>query len=206
MRLILVRHAESVWNKEGRYQGLTDIPLSDRGRAEARALAERLRGEKIDAAYASHLSRALETARIIAQPHGLEVTVEPGLAEMDFGEWEGLTSAEIIERFGEEAFKTWFHDPEQAVIPGGENFSEFADRIENAMNGIVARHRDNETLLIVTHGAALMVYGCRLGREELRCYRRYVHRNAALSIVEFAGKTIRFEVINDFRHLENLAP
>ncbi|MGE5404514.1 MAG: histidine phosphatase family protein [Candidatus Saccharibacteria bacterium] len=202
MKLILVRHAESVWNEQGKYQGSADIPLSERGKREAVALAERLKNMKIDAAYSSNLSRAYDTAQIIAEPHGLDVKPVPELAEMNFGEWEGLTYIEIKERFGEESFQTWLHDPERVDIPGGEKFGDFADRIEQAMTQIAAAHRDDETILIVAHGAALMVYGCRLNKENLNCYRRYVHRNAAYSIVEFKGDTIVFEVINDFTHLD----
>ncbi|MGE5417076.1 MAG: histidine phosphatase family protein [Acidobacteriota bacterium] len=202
MRLILVRHAESVWNEQGKYQGSADIPLSERGKREAGALAERLKSEKIDAAYSSNLSRAYDTARIISESHGLNVQAVPELAEMNFGEWEGLTYLEIKERFGEESFQTWMHDPERVDIPGGEKFADFADRIELAMAWIVALHSDNETILIVAHGASLMVYGCRLNKEALSCYRRYVHRNAAFSIVEFRGDSIVFEVINDFTHLD----
>lgn len=202
MKLILVRHAESIWNEQGKYQGSADIPLSERGKREAKALAERLKDEKLDAAYSSHLSRAYDTATIVAEPHGIKVQPVPELAEMNFGEWEGLTYQEIKERFGVDAFETWMHDPEHVDIPGGEQFGDFADRIEEAMGRIVAAHSDDETILIVAHGAALMVYGCRLSKEELCCYRRYVHRNAAFSIVEFNGDSIIFDVINDFSHLD----
>src|SRR5580765_6857553 len=97
--LVLVRHAESTWNAEGRWQGHADPPLSDAGRAQAEALAEDLAGERFDAVYTSDLARAAQTAEIIARRFGLPAVSDPALREVDVGSWSGLTREEVAARF-----------------------------------------------------------------------------------------------------------
>ncbi|MGE5396395.1 MAG: histidine phosphatase family protein, partial [Chitinophagales bacterium] len=171
-------------------------------RWEARMVSDRLKDEKIDAIYASALIRARETAEIIARPHGLPVKEVPDLNEMNFGEWEGLSADEIVATFGEEGYRTWQQSPGEAVIPNGENYAEFADRIEKGIKSIVEAHQ-NETVLIVTHGGAIMALGCRLNGEELSCFRRYYCNNAAISIIELEGDACHFELLNACDHLQN---
>src|SRR5204862_6778501 len=93
--LILARHGETDWNRDGRFQGHADPPLNDRGREQARALASELAGDVLDAVYTSDLLRAHETAQIVAATKGLSVVVDPDLRERDVGEWSGLTLPEI---------------------------------------------------------------------------------------------------------------
>src|SRR5438876_6792690 len=97
--LILARHGETDWNRDGRCQGHADPPLNERGREQALELAELLADEPIEAVYSSDLRRAHETARIVADRKGLDVIVDPQLRERDVGHWSGLTAAEIEERF-----------------------------------------------------------------------------------------------------------
>ncbi|MEW6425903.1 MAG: histidine phosphatase family protein, partial [Bacillota bacterium] len=118
-RLYLVRHGETVWNSEMKFQGHSNVPLSERGRAQARLLARRLANNPITAFYASDLKRAYETAMILAQPHGLPVESLDSLREMNFGVWEGLTMSEIKEKSGELAGR-WWSDPLHTRIPAGE--------------------------------------------------------------------------------------
>src|SRR2546430_14736419 len=102
-RLFLVRHGATVLTAEDRFAGATDVQLSDEGREQARRLAERLGEEKIAAVFASPLGRTVETARIIAEPHGLGVESRDGLREISHGRWEQMTRKEVEERFPEEA-------------------------------------------------------------------------------------------------------
>src|SRR4029079_3482461 len=97
--ILLARHGETDWNVERRVQGHSDTPLNDTGRGQARALAEELAGEPIDAVYSSDLVRAHETARLVAEQRGLDVTAIRDLREKHFGTWEGLTDVEIHDRF-----------------------------------------------------------------------------------------------------------
>src|ERR1700704_5690388 len=135
--LLLVRHGETDGNAEGKLQGHTDRPLNDYGRRQAQALADRLAGEDIDAVYASDLSRARETAEILAAKHGLTVVVDPDLREKNWGNWEGLTSDERLH-----------------VEFEGETSEAHRDRMLIAVERIVERHPEGR-ILVVTHGGSL---------------------------------------------------
>lgn len=153
--ILLARHGETDWNLEGRFQGHADPPLNETGRAQARELAERLRGIEVDVVYSSDLRRALETAEIVAARKELRVTVDPGLREIDVGSWSGLTRAQIEERFrpGEH------HD--------GETREEHLARILEAVERI-ARAHPGERVLIVSHGGSLRALRRHAIGEEVR--------------------------------------
>jgi broad specificity phosphatase PhoE len=140
--ILLVRHGETDWNREGRFQGHADPPLNELGRQQARQLAEQLAPMPIDAVYSSDLKRARETAEIVAARKGLTVTVERGLREIDVGSWSGLTRAEIEERFP----GARHHD--------GETREAHLARIVAAAERI-ARDHPGERVLIVSHGGSL---------------------------------------------------
>lgn len=202
MRLILVRHGTTIWNEEGKYQGVIDVPLSDKGRQEAKRVANRLQNEDIKAVYSSHLVRARETAEIIARPHGLPVKVIREIGEINFGDWEGLTSQEIIKQFGEDAYRLWLEDPGKVEISGGDRLSDFGERVVKGFNQVVQAHPE-DTVVMVTHGGALMTLGCHLHGEDLTCFRKYYHQNAAISVVEVEGDICRFENLNCQEHLQD---
>ena len=109
-RIFLVRHGATVLTAEDRFAGATDVQLSDEGREQVRRLADRLAGEKITAVYASPLGRTIETAQILAKPHGLEVQPRDGLREISHGRWEQMTRKEVEQAFPEEA-AAWEKDP-----------------------------------------------------------------------------------------------
>jgi broad specificity phosphatase PhoE len=149
--ILLARHGETDWNLEGRFQGHADPPLNATGRAQAAALAETLRGERLSAVYSSPLQRALETAEILAAPHGLGVVPVEGLREVDVGSWSGLTRAEIGERFPDQLAR-WL-DYQQGW-DDGETYDEMGRRAVAALLELAARHED-ERVLAVTHGGAI---------------------------------------------------
>jgi probable phosphoglycerate mutase len=140
--ILLARHGETDWNREGRFQGWADPPLNDAGRAQARELAGRLRDTRFDAVYSSDLRRAHETADIVAAPHDVPVVTDPGLREIDVGSWSGLTRAEIEERFP----GAQHHD--------GESREDHLARVLAAVERI-ARAHVGERILIVSHGGSL---------------------------------------------------
>lgn len=142
--ILFVRHGETDWNVERRVQGHTDRPLNATGEAQARALAEELRGERLDAVYASNLSRARETARPVADRLGLTVEELPELREKHFGTWEGLLDTEIRERFPA-------HTGPWGDAEAGE---ELAERVLRALHTIADRHPDGR-VLVVSHGGPL---------------------------------------------------
>jgi len=140
--ILLVRHGETDWNREGRFQGWADPPLNEVGRRQARALAARLQDTSFDAAYSSDLQRAHETALIVAAAHEVPVVTDPGLREIDVGSWSGLTRAEIDERFpGAD-----HHD--------GETREAHLARVLASVERI-ARANAGGRILIVSHGGSL---------------------------------------------------
>jgi probable phosphoglycerate mutase len=140
--ILLARHGETDWNRDGLWQGWADPPLNETGRAQARELAEQLRDVPFDSVYSSDLQRAHETAEIVAAPHGVPVVTDPGLREIDVGSWSGLTRAEIEERFP---------DGER---PDGETRDQHATRVLAAVERI-ARDTPGRRILLVTHGGTM---------------------------------------------------
>jgi probable phosphoglycerate mutase len=152
--LFLVRHGETDWNAEGRWQGQTDIPLNAAGRAQALALAARLRGHGIATVATSDLRRARETAAIVAAELGLALdVVDHRLREQSFGDFEGLTARECEERFPEawaRSLVDW-----RTTAPGGESGEAVLGRVVPALEAIAA---PGATALVVMHGRALRTF------------------------------------------------
>jgi broad specificity phosphatase PhoE len=152
LRLLLVRHGETIWNTQRRYQGQTDVPLSDVGTRQAQFLAARLARESIDAVYSSDLQRAWQTARIVTQNSDLNVLPEPRLREMGFGVLEGLTFDEANSRYAD-IISTWLENYNQPP-PGGEDMNVFSERVSAVLNDLQTKH-DHQTILLVAHGGPL---------------------------------------------------
>lgn len=199
-KLFLVRHGETLWNHALRYQGHADIPLSQAGVEQARALAKRLAGERFAAFYASDLERAYTTARILAEPHGAVIHKVPELREINFGDWEGLTREEII-RLYPELSRQWWSRPADTRLPGGETLGEVAARVVNALREIAARHPDDQ-VVVAAHGGTIRAGIARLINMDLNQYWRLRQDNTALSIVElFAPDRAQLLLFNDTCHL-----
>jgi len=143
--ILFVRHGETDWNVERRVQGHSDRPLNATGEAQARTLAAELRDEQLDAVYASDLARARETARAVAEQHGLEIELLPALREKNFGGWEGLLDTEIRERFPEADGGPW---------GDAETSEELAERVLAGLREIAERHPGGR-VLVVSHGGPL---------------------------------------------------
>ncbi len=148
--LILVRHGETDWNVEGRYQGQADPPLNEHGREQARKTAAEIAGLRPDVIYSSPLRRAWETAQIIAEAAGIDrVIPEPRLKEISQGEWEGMLVTDIEKEFPEE-FRLWRERPWSLKLPGRESLEELEKRVMDAVSEIVAKHR-GQKVVIVSH-------------------------------------------------------
>jgi broad specificity phosphatase PhoE len=179
--ILLARHGESDWNREARWQGWADRPLTERGRAQAAALAQRVGHIELDAVYSSDLGRARETAAAVAAGQGLSVTVDPGLREIDVGSWSGLTRADAEARFPD-AFARWREGSEG--WNDGETYDHLSRRILAAARRIAAEH-DGGRVLIVTHGGPIRAIHAAALDLEVQAYRRLrpVEPNARLSVV-----------------------
>ncbi len=199
-RLYIVRHGETEWNKTLRYQGHRDIPLSEAGRLQAAKIAKRLSGVRLHAAYASDLSRAQETARIIAEYHGLTVKEMPELRETNFGLWEGLTYSEIDQQF-HETMKGWYENPRDTQIPGGESLGEVADRCQAGIDKIL-RENPGKDVLVTAHGGIIRIIVATVLGMSLNDYWKIKQDNVSLNIIEFFenGRAILC-LLNDTAHL-----
>ncbi len=156
--LIVVRHGQSTWNREDRFTGSTDVPLTELGRSEARAAGEALRGFRFERAFTSELSRAWETLQIILavieQP---DVPIERSAAlnERSYGDLQGLNKAETAARLGEDVVFAW-RRTYRGRPPGGESLQETQARVMGYFEGRIAPHvQAGETVLVVSHGNAL---------------------------------------------------
>jgi probable phosphoglycerate mutase len=201
-RIYLVRHGITVIGGEDRFAGDIDVPLSDTGREQAQALGARLAAERLDAVYASPLGRALETARLVAAPHGREVIPRAELREISHGHWEGKTRAEVEKLYPLE-YTRWESDPFSFAPAGGETGLAVTARALPALLEIVATHPEH-SVLVVSHKAtirllisALLGFDPRSYRDRLKC------RPASLSILDFGDSTrARLALFNDTSHCD----
>ncbi len=161
-RIILVRHGETDWNKQGRFQGQIDIPLNKNGRAQAKAASEFLKNNSIQKAFSSSLSRPKETALIILNEHpGVEISLKENLKEIGHGKWEGKLESEI-ESDWPNLLKTWKIFPEKVQMPEGENITEVSMRSITGWNEICKDLKNEETALVVAHDAVNKTILCNL--------------------------------------------
>jgi len=192
--LYLVRHGETDWNRAQRWQGWTDLPLNERGVAQVRALAARLRGLEVDALYTSGLKRARETAVILGQALGVDPVEEPGLREIGLGRLEGTNG--VHEAITEAARR----DPEP-LAEGAESFTEFAGRIRAAWERI-GRDHAGERVMLVSHGGTLRtLIGHLIGLDPSRLDRLTLRGNTGLSVVDFRRGRPQLVRVNDTHHL-----
>ena len=201
-RIFLIRHGATVLTAEDRFAGATDVPLSDIGREQVRRLAERLRDDGISAVYASPLGRTMETGRILAEPHGLEVQARPGLREISHGRWEQMTRREVEEKYPEEA-AAWDLDPYTFAPVGGESGLAVTARALPVLMDIV-RENEGGCVLVASHKATIRLLLSSLLGFDPRRYRDNLDQSpAALNIVDFKDAVhARLSLFNDTSHYD----
>ena len=172
MRIFLLRHGATDWNLARRCQGTTDLELNETGLEQAEAAALDLSREKIDAIYSSHLKRAHQTAAAVSRFHNLTITIEESLRELDHGEIEGLTFAEI-QATRPDFMRQWRDRPADADIPGGERLIDVEKRAWDGLGRIVGRHGSEETLVVVSHNFPILSVLCRVTGTPLNQYRSF---------------------------------
>ena len=198
--MILVRHGQSTWNREHRIQGQLDPPLSDEGRRQAELLARRLAGRRLAGFYASDLKRAFETAEAIEPLVDLKPVPTPGLREIYLGEWEGLRTGEIAERFPD-AWASWSEKPDWDLVPGGEGAARFETRVIATLEEILDRHAHGD-ILLVTHGGVIQVALHRVIGRPSRGLFPFKIQNTSISVVEVRDGRMIIAGSNDIAHLE----
>jgi len=203
-RIHLVRHGATELTAEDRFAGSTDVALSEEGRTQVSALAERLHRGTLDAVYTSPMRRTLETARILAEPHGLEPRVEPDLREIDYGHWEGRTRDEIAAEYGDE-YEAWQEDPLTIAPTGGESGIQVLARALPVLRRIVQAHARRPVLLVSHKGTNRLLVSSLLGFGA-RGYRDRLDQSpAGLTILDFATEVrARLRLFNDVSHYDGV--
>lgn len=203
MRMLLLRHAETDWNRERRFQGWRDTPLSATGREQAESAARLLAASPLAAVWSSPLGRARETAAIIAAPHKLIVRESEAFKEMGFGEWEGLTGADVRARFPE-AHRAWAETPHAAGWPGAETLDVVRSRALAGLGDLRAAH-DGQTVCLVSHGITsriLILEALGLGLDRLWALQL---SSTGISELEFRDDWTTLHRMNSLTHLADAA-
>jgi broad specificity phosphatase PhoE len=180
-RFTLIRHGQTSWNLNGRWQGHAAIPLDEVGHQQAQALAEYLKSWDVDRIYSSDLGRCVSTAKYIAQALEMDFAQDARLREIDVGDWQGLTQAEV-EAWDSERFAQVMANPFNVKRPGGESFNDHSARVTPAIMDYLKNHA-GEHLLIVTHGGSVHAIVRGLLRAEIPAERRQIPNTSLTDIV-----------------------
>ena len=180
--MYLFRHGETIWNVERRIQGVSPTPLNALGIEQAKALAGPLKGKSIAAIYSSHLRRARQTADILSERLGVAVREEPRLAELDQGELEGKTFAELQAEYNG-LLDRWGYMPAEVRMPGGETLGELQERAWAAIETIREAH-SGESVVAVSHNLTITTILCRILGVDLNRIRRIRQHNASFNVLE----------------------
>ena len=196
-RVFLVRHGATELSAEDRFAGAVDVLLSDAGRNQARMLGYRLAHEKIAAVYASPLKRTVETARLVAEPVGLDVTPLDAVREIAHGRWEGKTRADVEKEFADEYAK-WEEDPYTFAPEGGESGLQVTARALPALLELVQRH-EGTRFIVDSHKATIrLLLSSLLGFDPRRYRDRLDQSPAALNVLDFKDVAhARLTLFND---------
>ncbi len=210
-QIFLVRHGEVEGNAgpNRTFAGWGDKPLTEKGRAQAQAVAERLSREKLTAVYSSDLMRARDTAQEIASRQNLTVQTETGLREVNYGEWEGLGDAELL-RDWSDLWQRRVADPFHVAPPGGESYADLWRRLQPVWDAIVERHQ-GQSVAIVGHNGSLRILLCHLLGAPLGNARHIRLMNTSISCIEYENSAMesgaaRFVIssMNDTCHLAGI--
>jgi len=204
-RIILVRHGQTAWNvgappAEGeRFRGRVDLPLNERGRAQALALAERLADESIAAIYASPLQRAIETAEPTARRLGLTVQPLEGIIDINYGDWQEDSHSEVA-RLYPTLYRQWLQEPHLVRPPGGESLEEVRNRAMAALYQVTGCHQD-QTILVAAHQVVNKVLVCTMLGLDNSHFWRIRQDNGCLNIFDYQEGVFTALLINDTCHL-----
>ena len=197
--LYLVRHGETSWNADGRFQGQQDSPLSEIGRIQAQATATALAPLPLDAVFTSDLARAAETATAIAAPRALTPIPDARLREAHFGEWEGLTLDDVA-RCWPEALAAWRADSLNNRPPGGEGIAQVYQRVMSMTQEVLTRYPEG-AVAIVGHGGSLRAIVVFVLEAALTVYRRIRLDNCSITSISVREDRFVLLSLNDTCHL-----
>lgn len=198
-RFILVRHGETSWNLEGRYQGQIDTPLSPVGLKQGKLVAEALKNVHLDAVYASPLSRSYETALMCADFHGLKVTKDERLLEINHGKWEGLHASEIEGQYPD-LLARWRSTVVDVQMPDGECIEDVRRRAMEAFYDYAEKNQ-GQTILVVAHDAVNKAVLCDILEMEQTHFWQMKQDNTGINVFEYEGGKWRLVLMNSTAHL-----
>jgi broad specificity phosphatase PhoE len=199
--LLFVRHGQSTWNSEHRIQGQLDPPLSEEGRRQAEHVGRRLARRRLAGFYSSDLKRAFETAQAIGVATGMQPEPMPGLREIYLGDWEGLRTEEVAQRYPE-IWATWsFEGGDWDIVPGGEGAALFEKRVAAAVDAILERHEHGD-VLVVTHGGVIQMTLNRVVGRASRGLFPFKIQNASITVIEKRRGSLVIGGVNDTSHLD----
>jgi len=202
MKLFLVRHGETSWNKEGIFRGRKDIQLNRNGVIQAKSIAKYLFHAQIDFIYSSPLKRALYTAKEITKYHKLNVQIAKELIDFDFGNWEGYTIEEIKKKFPE-LYNLWLTNPEKLEIPNGETIPILKKRLKTFLDYLIKKH-PQKTIILVSHRVVLKMLILIALRLNTRYFWSIKLDTGSISILEYSsGNKFVLNRLNDVSHLKN---
>jgi probable phosphoglycerate mutase len=205
MRMIIVRHGESEWNRIHRYQGQLDAPLSELGVQQANALAERLRAEKVERIYTSPLQRCSHTAEIIAAHHpDVPTEKDEALMEIHHGEWQGKYADEVNAQYAE-GLQEWRVHPMRSQMPGGESLSNVLKRTLDFKEAVLAKHNADGCVIVVTHDVVIKI----LVADVLNMNMDYINRiwltNGSISLIDYGEEMSYLASLSEACHLGDMA-
>ncbi|ETS93584.1 alpha-ribazole phosphatase [Veillonella sp. AS16] len=205
--LYIVRHGETDWNKMGKYQGITDVPLNENGLAQAKACGEALSHVHFDRILSSDLSRALVTAESIRRNRLIPISTDKRLRELNFGDWEALLFSEIEERWPS-LIDEMYLKPHIVRVPNGESFKELQERAWAGLEEFISANDEEETLLITCHGGTIRTLLCKLLDISISHCWNFSQGNTAINRVFYNGMG-EFDhnilnLLNDTAHVDTL--
>lgn len=198
-RIILVRHGETTWNVEGRYQGQEDTPLSQRGLQQGQLLAEGLRNIPIDLCISSPLQRSYQTCKFCADLHKLPVATDERLLEINHGTWEGVLAKDIEAQYPQE-FHQWHTQPHLVQMPGGENLEDVHRRVRAAFDDYAAAY-PNQTILVAAHDAVNKAIICDLLELSMEHFWQIKQDNTCINVLEYQDGIWRIVLLNSTAHM-----
>lgn len=204
--IYLIRHGQTDWNKDKIFRGKADVPLNAHGRKEAAALASHLKHVVPVACYSSPLSRALETAEAAVKLHSVDVRVDEGIIDIDYGEWQGMRDEEVRERFSE-MYRRWQERPYRVRFPGGESLAMVKKRALASMDRIRTENPGG-LVFVVAHRVVTKVLMCAALGLGNSAFWRIRQDNCAYNIIEFSGSEAVVVLMNETCHMKyaGLAP
>jgi len=202
MRIYLVRHGETEWNRVRRFQGRSNLPLNKEGKKQVKALALALKNKPLTAIHTSPLIRTLETARLIKVFHpSIPIFEEKGLIEMDLGEFDGIKAQDWAEQYPDFR-KAWNENPASVKMPGGESLKEVQVRAKHTLERITRIYPPDTTILISSHNFVNLTILCDLLEIPLRRFRELRQENAAFNVIRKKGDRLYAELVNERSHLK----